>query len=275
MKFIKLLTFDLRNGFLKNKLLLLMAIIFPALCCFDISYQVRLAKDSASFADYFTYLYGGMKEYIPSPTDPFMFPVIWTVLFLVLPFATLNYPLNDIQSFGQQTLLRTKGRLIWWLSKCCWNVLSCVFYHLIVIGIIVLFCLITQTELRMNIHGDILWSIFQIKEANRLSGQIELNIGLILAPILISISLNLFQMALSLFIKPVFSFLSILIIVLSSSYLLSPFMIGNYAMVVRSNVIINNGVNFTIGMIIGLFLSFISLMVGTVKFIYYDIINKE
>ena len=107
MKYIKLLKFDIQNGILKKKKVYAIAFIIAAVFCFDFSNSVKIFKltgqnQSVSFADCILYIYGGMREYIPSPTNPFVFPVIWVLVFLPLCFFTLNYPYQDMQSFGQK-----------------------------------------------------------------------------------------------------------------------------------------------------------------------------
>ncbi|MFR5557302.1 MAG: hypothetical protein ACLTKE_11125 [Coprococcus sp.] len=48
------------------------------------------------------YLYGGMKEYIPTTGNPFQFPTMWIAIFLFSSFAVLNYPMKDLQNMGTQ-----------------------------------------------------------------------------------------------------------------------------------------------------------------------------
>lgn len=279
MKFIKLLWFDLKNGFLKNRVLSVPAILFAILFCFDVSRKMMFFIHenpglTISLGDYFTYIYGGMKEYIPSPTEPFMFPVVWTITMLAISYATLQYPFRDLQLAGQQILYRTKGRSKWWLSKCTCNVLSTLGYHMIFLTIMVLFCIIQKGDMSLHIHKEVLTSLFAIKK-EALTGRFELRWLHIVLPVFISIGLNLFQMTLSLFMKPVFSFFVTLILVLSSSYLLSPYLIGNYAMAVRSNTIIQNGVDLYAGLILCVVLITLSVIVGMAKFHHFDVLNKE
>ena len=275
MKYIKLCSFDLKNGLLKNKVLLIASIIIPAFLCSDISRKINMGGDTASFADNFVYVFGGMKEYIPSPTEPFVFPAVWMVLFLALPYATLSYPLNDIQTFGQQVIFRSRQRTAWWLSKCAWNILCCVLYNLIVVGIIILFCVVTKNDINLSINKNLMQAIFDIKDQSLPETNLHLTIVTMLSPVLIAIAVNIFQMTLSLFIKPMFSFLVTATILLSSCYLLSPFFIGNYAMVTRSDTIITNGCNFDIGIFVAVTIILLSAVAGIFRFNRYDIINKE
>ncbi|HBM79808.1 MAG TPA: hypothetical protein DD426_03065 [Clostridiaceae bacterium] len=280
MKYIKLLKFDIQNGILKKQKVYAIAFIIAAVFCFDFSNSVKIFKltgqnQSVSFADCILYIYGGMREYIPSPTNPFVFPVIWVLVFLPLCFFTLNYPYQDMQSFGQQVLIRTKGRFLWWLSKCTWNILSSCFYHGVIYLTAFIFSLLSGIGINRNINMEMLQLNFQIKPELLAAGNISFPIFAFLLPVLLSVAINLFQMTLCLFIKPLFSFLTVALLMLSSAYLLSPWMVGNYAMIIRSDLVLKKGVNFNIGFIIVLALFVLSFICGMIRFHYYDILNRD
>jgi hypothetical protein len=263
------------NGLAKNRLLLLTVAIFPLFAYVDVTFRSHLLRDSVSSADYLMYLYGGMREYIPNPTEPFMFPPVWMILVLALPFATLSYPLQDVQSFGQQVLYRSKSRHAWWLSKCAWSMLCALTYHLVLMALTLLLCLVFGIPLGSEINSELLARLFQMAPWMIREGTLILDFGCVVTLILVSISLNLLQMLLSLFVKPVFSFLTIAIVALTSCYLMSPLLIGNYAMLIRSNTIIDGGLNFTIGALIALVVALGAVFVGMAKFRHYDILEKR
>lgn len=280
MKFIKLLWFDAKNGLFKNKVLLLSALILSGAFFLDFDNNVRMANRSGfsispSYADFFLYVYGGMKEYIPSPTNLFRFPIVWILWFVFLLFSTLNYPYNDLQSFGQQILVRTKGRSLWWTSKCGWNVLSsCVFHGIIALAGLLL-CPLTGVRLSGVVNMQLLQVNFQINSEQLVSKAVSIPFFVFLLPLLLSTGLSLLQMTLSLFLKPLFSFLAMAVLLVSSAYLLSPFVVGNYAMLVRSDRVISNGVSPTVGLAVSIVLIAGSFLVGIVRFRYYDILNRE
>lgn len=280
MKFIKLLWFDVKNGLFKNKVLLLSALILSGAFFLDFDNNVRMANRSGfsispSYADFFLYVYGGMKEYIPSPTNLFRFPIVWILWFVFLLFSTLNYPYNDLQSFGQQILVRTKGRFLWWVSKCGWNVLASGVFHGIIALAGLLLCLQTGVRLSGGVNTQLLQVNFQIDSEQLVSKAVSLPLFVFLLPLLLSAGLNLLQMTLSLFLKPLFSFLAMAVLLVSSAYLLSPLVVGNYAMLVRSDRVISNGVSPAVGLAVSIALIAGSFLVGIVRFRYYDILNRE
>ena len=97
-------------------------------------------------------------------------------------------------------------------------------------------------------------------------------IAVILTPVILSIAINLLQMVLLLFTKPV---LVICIMMLSSAYFLSDIMIGNFAMPIRYEWAIENGVSYQKGLLFSFGILFIAFICGIMKFRRYDILNKE
>ncbi|MDR0917861.1 MAG: hypothetical protein LBM93_01210 [Oscillospiraceae bacterium] len=274
MKYIKIIIFDIKNGILKNKFFFCCVLIMPCIFCIDFLMKAKLHNISDySFADFYMFIYGGMNEYIPSSQNMFRVPVLWVILFTTMFFGSLNYPYNDLFGYGKQILLRTKGRVLWWLSKCCWNVVYILLFHIIIIYIICIFVLIVRADFELDINVELLARNFLAEPMSLTSDSIRLQFLLFSSPILISVALNLLQMTISLFIKPIFSFLLMSVILISSSYLMSNSMLGNYGMIFRSNIVLKNGLNFEPGIYISLIIIVLSIIIGMFKFKKYDIIN--
>ena len=94
-------------------------------------------------------------------------------------------------------------------------------------------------------------------------------------PVCVSIVLNMFQMMLCLFLKPIFSFFLVVIVLLGSAYMMTPFLLGNYAMVYRYNWMLKEGLSLDTGRTLLLMIYLCSVVVGNVRFKYYDILEKE
>jgi len=283
VKYIKLLWFDMRNGMIKKPMLFIIPTMVAFTACVDLTNRISSLNEfgyfdfklTGGFSDYMMYIYGGMDKYVPDLGDPFVFPVRWTVVFLAVSFITLNYPYTDMQSFGQQILVRTKGRSVWWLSKCGWNILSSLVYHCLFFCVSFLFCISVQGSFSSEINKDLTYAVFQVSRESILSSDVPWPSVMLILPILISIGINLFQMVLSLFIKPIFSFFSVALLIISSSYLISPYLIGNYAMPVRYDMVVNDGVDIKVGLVAAIALIVISVVTGVIRFHKYDILNKD
>ncbi|WP_100066079.1 hypothetical protein [Miniphocaeibacter massiliensis] len=281
MKFIKNVIFDIKYGTLKNVKLFLMPIIIAVLIFVDIFNNSKMVSEIAEFSskislgDFIFYTYGGIEEYIPSPDNPFVFPVVWMVIYLSISFILLNYPVKDMHSVGSQILLRSNSRVNWWLSKCMWNVLSTIIYHGIILFIFILLCSIKKIPLINEVNLDLQWVLLKFRSDVIMNNLVIIPIKIFVNILLLSIFINLLQMTMSLFIKPVFSFLAVAIIMLSSSYLLSPVMVGNYGMFLRYNWIYEGGVSFNTGVIVLVCLIFTTVVIGLIRFKKYDILDKD
>lgn len=283
MKYIKLLWFDIRQGLLRNPLFFVIPVIVSLIACWDLQGRVaelnRLGyfdtKTQAGFADMMMYIYGGMDQYNPNSGDSFLFPVRWGIVFLSVAFLTLHYPEQNKQTYGQQILIRTKGRTAWWLSKCGWNIISVLVYHGLIFLTAALFCVITRADFTGGFHKDLIYAVFQVHRIHMTPDTAAWTFAMLFLPVLVSLELNLLQMTLSLFIKPMFSFLIIAFLMVSSAYFTSPALMGNYAMPMRYDAVITDGVNATAGIIISTVIALISIITGIIQFRHCDILNRE
>lgn len=281
MKYIKLFWFDIRQGLLRKPLLFAIPVIVALIACLDLSGRVLGlnsfhyfdTKVQAGFADFLMYIYGGMDQYVPEPGNPFRFPVRWLIVLLSMAFITLNYPYKDMHAYGQQILLRTKGRTAWWLSKCSWNILSVLVYHGLIFLTVTFFCVFTKSNLTGAINKGLLYIVFQIEPSHMAPDTTIWTLTMLLTPVFISMAINLLQMMVSLFIKPMLSFVVTAFLMISSAYFTSPYLIGNYAMPMRYDVVITDGVNASTGIMISAVLALAVVVIGSIRFHRYDILN--
>lgn len=282
MKFIRNLKFDIRNGIFKKPFLFLFPFIIATITFSDAFIRIRKLEDfqtpvtrMVSLGDYWFYAYGGMKEYIPSPYNPFQFPVIWVILFLTLSFILLTYPMKDLHNIGAQMLIRSSSRSQWWLSKCLWIFTGTLLYHTLFLGTLTALCAIFHIPLTASIHTELLKLLFSMDIDTELLTRTFIPLSVFILPPLFSAAINILQMTLSLFMKPIFSFLIIAILMLSSAYLLSPWLLGNYAMPLRYKWILANGISHKTGIIFSVTLLLLSLICGLYCFRKYDILNDN
>ena len=97
----------------------------------------------------------------------------------------------------------------------------------------------------------------------------------IFTPLMTIATLNILEMTLCLFVKPIISFLTCMTLLVFAVYCNSPYAIGNGAMTIRSGLITPNGHN-TVTVIC--FLSVVILfcvVVGMMRFKHTDILGME
>lgn len=273
MRFGKLLWFDMKNGWLKVPIVFICPILFSFFCFLEVRRKNLIWEKTIGIGDYWLYLYGGMREYVPVQGNAFTFPTVWIGLFLFCSFMVLNYPLRDLHNIGTQILIRTKGRTFWWLSKCFWNFASTISYHGIVFLTLGIMCFIFHVPFIWQLNAEAVSCMFGLFLDEVPSGRIPFLVFWI--PVILSVAINLFQMMLTLFFKPIFSYLFSCALFLTSSYLMSPIVLGNYGMVLRTKWINKQGVSPEVGIIICLAISGIAIIGGGIRFCNMDILNES
>ncbi len=227
-----------------------------------------------SFTDYIIETYKGMAIYDTNRRDiPFQIPVIWLLINIYIIYLVSIYPLKDLYSYGQQILLRSKNRKLWWLSKCIWNVTTVILFYSIGYIVIFLFCIFTGTlTLKNNLEINLLVSNVN---TDGISTDHILIIAVFL-PIISSIGLSLFQMLMAFIIKPLYSCILIITILISSAYFCVPWLIGNYLMILRNQEITHTeGIASNTGICLGILISISSCIFGYLRFRSMDILEKK
>ena len=276
--FCKCLKYDLKCGLLKEYKKYIVAIGLFLIIGFD--FFIKMSDIEITVPDYLFYLFFGMEEYVPSPGNKFRFPALWVAVILYVSYITLYYPYKDLNGYGKNILLNTQSKKTWYLSKCMWVTVSTISYFLIGCVVLSLFSIISGAEITADVSSNAVIKLipFITTEQNLFYNDAmyyKVTLLHFILPVVICVMNNLFQLFLSLFIKPFFSFIFTVSYTIASAYYLKSFMLGNYAMIARSNIFINNGVDFAKGLIISLCVILVVIISGTVLFSKQDILNKE
>lgn len=276
--FYKCLKYDLKCGLLKEYKKYIVAIGLFLIIGFD--FFIKMSDIEITVPDYLFYLFFGMEEYVPSPGNKFRFPALWVAVILYVSYITLYYPYKDLNGYGKNILLNTQSKKTWYLSKCMWVTVSTTIYFLVGLVVLSLFAIISGAEITPDVSSKVVIKFipFITTEQNLFYNDAiyyKVTILHFVIPVIICVMNNLLQLFLSLFIKPFFSFIFTVSYTIASAYYLKSFMLGNYAMIARSNIFIDNGVNFTDGLIISLSVILMVIISGTVLFSKQDILNKE
>lgn len=281
MRFFKLLKFDICNGLLKRYRVYLLLACTVFFAFFDFSIRIIEIRNSGiygndivSLGTFLFYLFGGMEKYIPSPENPFLFPSLWILLFSQILFSTLYYPNNSLDGIGKIILIASEKRKYWWISKCIWNIFSVLLCFLIIFCCGLIGTLFSGGAFNLTV-GKLSQGLFPKVNWFVPPSDINLSFYLLAAPLIVAVALSLFQMVFSLIVKPIMSFAISILILVASAYYVSPIMIGNYAMVVRADVIAADNVSGKTGCILCLLIILFSLLIGNFLFSRYDILKRE
>lgn len=279
--FFKILKYDLKNTIIKKyKNYILTFFVF---CWFLLDAYMRILNSDISIKDVtitemVMFIFNGMKEYIPSGDESFAFPMMWMVIFVLLLFFTLYYPYNDIMGYGKNVLIASTSRTVWWLSKCVTTICICIVYFFTAALSIFIFAFSFGLKFELTVKPEVFATLLRygIPEGFNLSPEpLHMVLTIFVLPFIFAIAMCLFQMLLTLIIRPFASIIAVTAIFMVSAYYVSPFMIGNYAMTQRSICFVSNGVDPIVGVVIMALIIVFSILVSTVLFNRYEILEKE
>lgn len=279
MKFIKFFHLDFRRGMHTVWRLYLCGTVLFALLCLDFWNRSRIFLElypgtSRSLGDLALYIFGGMKKFIPTPGAVFPFPTVWLLVMALACFSSLWYPLEDLYGFGKTLLTACQSRKRWYLAKAMWCGVTVSLYFALGWVVLLLGCL--------AMGGKFTWTIspymMELMEITDVASTVEewrLTLQLTLLPWLIAVTLSQLQLCLSLWMQPVLGWVVSIVALLSSAYYASPLLFGNYAMALRDQQVLANGVIWQVGVLYCLGLLLLCVLAGLISFQHTDILGKE
>lgn len=272
MTFFRIYRYDISNGLIKEYKKYILAL------CFFISaaiiYRLPQLDNISTLGNYILFTHVGMMEYSPDFANRFQFPTVWICFHMLEYFIVLYYPYDDMNDFGKHVLINSKNRTEWYLSKCCWTITSISIYFFIYIISQLVVCIFLGDLISMDITQDEAFRNIYVSNEFFLGYPTSIHLLLYVLPFTVSVTIGLLQMMLSLIIKPFYSYIVCAVILIGSAYYVNPLMIGNYAMVQRSDIFLKNGVNSVLGLILCMVISVASVIGGIMIFKRYDILNR-
>ena len=281
MKLFKLALFDLRRGIREEWIKLAFAFIVCIACCtLMFSQLLQYNQDngineniSISVMDFILYNLRGMKLYSPNMDGQYLLPAVWMFNQVMIALIVGYYPVRDLNGYGKNTLLRTQSRSRWLLSKLVWIVCMVIAYYIVIYSASFIFALFTGNSLSF-MPGEYITRLFYDIDLQDIYVE-NFVIFIITMPMLTSIVASIVQVMMSYIISPFISFLAIIVVMLSSTYISNPALIGNASMVIRSRFA--TPVVFTVEETV-LYLAIYLIAALIIGFVYFgnkDILNKD
>lgn len=233
MNWFKLLRHDIRCGLLRWRYLT--SVLLFAIPCFMFARILHQTNIQGSWMDYMLYLFQGKEPIVRITTgERIDLPVLWLLVTSGCLFINLDYLLKDLTNAGQQIIIRSKSRASWYLSKCIWNLASCVVYFMAAGITCAIFTWATGAQLSIQNTSELSFMLFGfgISEQLTLTPTYAVLASWVL-PFLTMFALSMLQMTLCLFTKPIISFVVCISQLVLSVYLDSAFVLGNGAMTIR------------------------------------------
>lgn len=137
------------------------------------------------------------------------------------------------------------------------------------------FCSISGIQSGMQVNTDMQTVIFNLGADTSLKLHAIMPVGDIVMVFMLSVAICQIQMALGLWLKPIYSFMVMCMVLLLSAYFQSLFVIGNYAMLIRHSWINEDGIDCKAAIPAMCLIIFITVIVGVIRFKKYNIIQEE
>lgn len=268
--FLLLLKNDIRQGILKRFWWFLVTVPIIIYLYMDISIMLKqnmpLNKDCITVADILAYYFEGMG--IVKTKEDVAIPVIYISCIMIPFFISSYYPFNDFDERGKVIFTRTKKRSAWWFSKCIWNILSTLFYEVIMILTAVICCILSgklsfSVSMEMSVTKNILPGNYKVW---------QYVMYIIIVPVMIIIALSLIQMTISMITQPVYGMICQIGLLTLSIFVYSPLLPHNYLMLKRSELTLEGGYTYMTGMILSIIISVAAVVAGKIYIEKKDIL---
>ena len=227
-------------------------------------------------ADYFFAMVGGcgQMEALDGAPSFFSIPTSWSVFVLWLLFVSLYYPFAELRGIGKQLMVLSGSRWNWWFSKCVWVSINTI------INFLLAFLASTACALLLGAKFSMQANYYVASELQmhmqHLTSSTTWDMGtsfLFLCFALIAFALV--QLALSVVIRPIFSYLAISAYLFAGIYIQSPWFLGNYLMAARYRLFIDTGVSVGQGFLILIWLLALCVLLGGICFSRMDILGGK
>lgn len=280
--FYRIFALDVRRSLLGKRKRFSVALLFFVLvtfaCKISFSNAYLQSPELTPFAtptlgDFLLYAFGGCDLYIFDLDRPFAIPFQWLLLILLAIY--INFDLTEESSAGVnvQLLLRAGDKKQYWLSKILCITISTSLYFML--GVIVtLGCGSALGGVSSLEIDNLILNVMNLSSMVPREATSPAFIPTLLMVWFAILTITLLQQLISLFIKPIGSFLVMAVFLFLSAYFMKPFFFGNYAMMIRNALLCEGGVDAAEGILILSLVGLASIAGGCVVYDRKDILSK-
>lgn len=280
--FYRIFALDVRRSLLgrwkRFSVALLFFVLVTFACKISFSNAYLQSPELTPFAtptlgDFLLYAFGGCDLYIFDLDRPFAIPFQWLLLILLAIY--INFDLTEESSAGVnvQLLLRAGDKKQYWLSKILCITISTSLYFML--GVIVtLGCGSALGGVSSLEIDNLILNVMNLSSMVPRGATSPAFIPTLLMVWFAILTITLLQQLISLFIKPIGSFLVMAVFLFLSAYFMKPFFFGNYAMMIRNALLCEGGVDAAEGILILSLVSLASIAGGCVVYDRKDILSK-
>ena len=259
-----LLRYDFKRGYEINlgKIILCLC-VFGILCIsyyesINSAFIAQHIEAGIGFFDQWIYLFRGQYPLSEAP-DQLLLPEPGWLAVQTLPlFLVLTYPVENIKSSnGINVLVRSKSRILWWLSKNAWAYITIILYYLALSAI----CGIVVAVTHGSWYSEAAIHYWMGDSFNLTFSAYNICICLF-SPIISTLLLASIELLISLILTPFWSLIIIFAVQLMTVYWQTPILVGNISMFFRNSLFDPVGIHFSTEFILSCLVSILCLLIG-------------
>ena len=274
----KIISCDIYNGVIKNKRFLIVPILIFFECMYNDNYvRMMLISLGGSFGkltifDLFTLIFRGGDPISKMPREDAMvvLPYFWIAIFAFSVFIGFEYMHNDLTQFGTQILTRCRKRRTWWYSKCIWCIASSLWFYILAIGTLLLYAVLNgyifKAENNYNLTNFLAMQSAAYEPTINHGISVFDRVCLIIAPFAVICALNMIEMLLCLFFKPIYSYLVSIALIIAGTFTDTAISFTRCAMLLYNRDYFEKGYNTHTGIIICLIIIPAAIIIGGTYF---------
>lgn len=275
MNFIKIFSQDIKRAIYQQRyryiivlIMITLLMLIPTNIADSINKKIP-EVGNMNFLDNVFYMLSGCEHVIPEKIKDIKIPFSWMSIQFLCGLVTFDYIQYDQNGIGKAIILRTKSKLAWWLSKC----LSMI---CLVIGVYILLFVVSAVVALINyrlsgeLHMDLLSMVLELN--NTYIVEDGMIIYIFTVPILVSIGITLFQAAISQYLSPVIGLAVVLSIDVMSVFSNSVLLWGNWSMILRSSLCLQDGLDVWKSIAAGIVTGITGVVSGGIRFCKKDIL---
>lgn len=279
MKRYKLISHDVVHGGIASLSFWIIPVLTYFMLALDMVVKIIILKRAgmdfqASAGDLFFYIFAGRAMNDTGNGVFFEIPVHWMVGSIICTFSCLNYPFKELNGYGRQILIRGRSRSQWWFSKCAWVLFRSISFYMLAWLTVFVVAAIWSGGISLNLNQELLRELLMVDITDIHILKEKINIVLFMQLLTYS-TLNLIQISFSIFIGPLLGFIVMLVLYILSIYYMHPLLIGNYSMLLRSNLFFQGGLDYRIGISICIVMCITVVLVTNRYFRRLNILGGE
>lgn len=164
-------------------------------------------------------------------------PYLWIMFYIVFYIYNLINISDENKNSLTNYVLRLNSRKSFILSKIINNSISAIIYHTVyIISYLILYLIFSQRNFSMDFSGIKFFYDLSLDDV----GEFELFLSIIIFPLILNIFISILQIFLSLYIKPLYGLIVIIIYMITSMFVSSPIFLFNIGMIKRNISFLDN-----------------------------------